>query len=147
MLLIAVEHGFNEIFSAHKSMWTITNYFLLNLTIADIMMAMFNCIPSFIYMRDRYLNYNISQIFFLVVVTYLRRAVKIKNVHILGHWAKLAYPTPPIGNLGHGIIRTSELFLDPPSPIGNKDMEVYSQCNKKLQSKGKYTSNSRASKY
>ena len=44
----------------------------------------------------------------------LRRAVQKKNVHILGHWPKLPNPTHPIGNLGHGIIRTSELFLDPP---------------------------------
>lgn len=42
------------IFAAHKSMWTVTNYFLLNLTVADIMMATFNCLPSFIYMRDRF---------------------------------------------------------------------------------------------
>ena len=39
--------------AAHRSMWTVTNYFLLNLTVSDIMMATFNCIPSFIYMRDR----------------------------------------------------------------------------------------------
>ena len=38
-------------------MWTVTNYFLLNLTVADIMMATFNCLPSFIYMRDRFVNF------------------------------------------------------------------------------------------
>ena len=36
-------------------MWSVTNYFLLNLTFADILMATLNCIFSFIYMRDRYI--------------------------------------------------------------------------------------------
>ena len=35
-------------------MWSITNYFLVNLTLTDLMMSIFNCIPSFIFMRDRY---------------------------------------------------------------------------------------------
>ena len=35
-------------------MWSVTNYFLLNLAVADILMATFNCIFSFIYMRDRF---------------------------------------------------------------------------------------------
>lgn len=39
--------------SAHRAMWSVTNYFLVNLTIADLMMSIFNCIPSFIFMRDR----------------------------------------------------------------------------------------------
>ena len=34
-------------------MWSVTNYFLVNLTLADLMMSIFNCIPSFIFMRDR----------------------------------------------------------------------------------------------
>ena len=34
-------------------MWSVTNYFLLNLTMADILMVTLNCIFSFIYMRDR----------------------------------------------------------------------------------------------
>ena len=37
----------------HKRMWSTTNYYLLNLTMADIMMATLNCIFSFIFMRDR----------------------------------------------------------------------------------------------
>ena len=41
-----------------------TNYFLFNLTVADLMMASLNCLPSFIFMRDRYsLNYLPSFIF------------------------------------------------------------------------------------
>ena len=40
--------------SAHRGMWSVTNYFLFNLTLADLMMATLNCIPSFIFMRDRY---------------------------------------------------------------------------------------------
>ena len=35
-------------------MWSVTNYFLVNLTLADLMMSILNCIPSFIFMRDRY---------------------------------------------------------------------------------------------
>ena len=35
-------------------MWRVTNYFLVNLTLADLMMSILNCIPSFIFMRDRY---------------------------------------------------------------------------------------------
>ena len=38
---------------AHRAMWSVTNYFLVNLTIADLMMSTLNCIPSFIFMRDR----------------------------------------------------------------------------------------------
>ena len=54
--------------AAHRAMWSITNYFLVNLTLTDLMMSIFNCIPSFIFMRDRWvvgglflfpaLNYN-----------------------------------------------------------------------------------------
>ena len=40
-------------------MWSVTNYFLVNLTIADLMMSTLNCIPSFIFMRDRYNILNI----------------------------------------------------------------------------------------
>ena len=42
--------------SAHRRMWSVTNYFLLNLTIADVMMATLNTIFSFIYMRDRFVS-------------------------------------------------------------------------------------------
>ena len=34
-------------------MWSVTNYFLLNLSVADILMAALNCTVSFLYMRDR----------------------------------------------------------------------------------------------
>ena len=38
---------------AHRNMWSVTNYFLFNLTLADLLMAALNCIPSFLFMRDR----------------------------------------------------------------------------------------------
>ena len=41
------------IVSAHRRMWSVTNYFLLNLSVADILMAALNCTVSFLYMRDR----------------------------------------------------------------------------------------------
>ncbi|XP_069170111.1 uncharacterized protein [Procambarus clarkii] len=52
MLLIAV--GGNAIVMwiviAHRRMRTVTNYFLVNLSVADLMMSVFNCIFNFIYM-------------------------------------------------------------------------------------------------
>jgi len=38
---------------AHRRMWSITNYFVLNLSLADILLAGLNCSFSFLYMRDR----------------------------------------------------------------------------------------------
>ena len=38
---------------AHRNMWSVTNYFLFNLTLTDLLMAALNCIPSFLFMRDR----------------------------------------------------------------------------------------------
>lgn len=41
-------------------MWSVTNYFLVNLTLADLLMSTLNCIPSFIFMRDRYGSLSVS---------------------------------------------------------------------------------------
>ena len=81
-------------------MWSVTNYFLVNLTLADLMMATLNCIPSFIFMRDRletyyFLNAEIwkrSNMKFLcltkktadttvhILLCFLRGGIKTKNV-------------------------------------------------------------------
>ena len=70
-LIESSNHEERSIISAHKCMWTITNYFLFNLTLSDLLMATFNMIPSFIFMRDRWgaqilfsLNFVFSAILF-----------------------------------------------------------------------------------
>ena len=53
-LLIRIpQTRFHPTFSAHRAMWTVTNYFLLTLTVSDLLISTINCIPSFIFMRDR----------------------------------------------------------------------------------------------
>ena len=34
-------------------MWTVTNYFLLSLTVSDLLITTIQMIPSFVFMRDR----------------------------------------------------------------------------------------------
>lgn len=43
---------FHCLIAAHREMRTITNYFLLNLSIADLMMSSLNCMFNFIYMLN-----------------------------------------------------------------------------------------------
>ena len=67
-----------------------TNIFLVNLAVSDICMALLNCVPSFIFMRDRvwtfgaqlctmsqfsaYLTISVS-VFTLLAITWLRYKV------------------------------------------------------------------------
>ena len=46
------------IFSANKSMWSVPNVFIVNMTISDLMMTCLNCSFNYIYMRDRIWYYN-----------------------------------------------------------------------------------------
>ena len=41
-----------------------------------------------------------------------------KKSAYFGTSAKLALPLPPVGTLGHAIIRTFWFFSDPPPPLG-----------------------------
>ncbi|XP_054286481.1 tachykinin-like peptides receptor 86C [Macrosteles quadrilineatus] len=54
MLIIAIGGNVIVIWIvlAHRRMRTVTNYFLLNLSIADLMMSVFNCIFNFVYMLN-----------------------------------------------------------------------------------------------
>ena len=40
--------------SAHRRMRNVTNYFLVNLSMADLMMSCLNTIFNFIFMKNRY---------------------------------------------------------------------------------------------
>ena len=43
-----------NLFSGHRKMWTSTNYFLVNLSLTDLLMTILNGLFNFIYMRDNH---------------------------------------------------------------------------------------------
>uniref|UniRef100_A0A8D8U4H2 Tachykinin-like peptides receptor 86C n=2 Tax=Cacopsylla melanoneura TaxID=428564 RepID=A0A8D8U4H2_9HEMI len=52
MLIIAI--------GAHRRMRTVTNYFLVNLSVADVMLSVFNCVFNFIYMIHEDWNFGLT---------------------------------------------------------------------------------------
>ena len=40
------------VFAAHRRMWTVTNYFLVNLSVSDLLLAVLNCFFNFVYMLN-----------------------------------------------------------------------------------------------
>ena len=42
------------VFLGHRKMWTSTNYFLVNLSLTDLLMTILNGLFNFIYMRDNH---------------------------------------------------------------------------------------------
>ena len=63
--------------SAHRRMRTVTNYFLLNLSISDLLMASLNCVFNFIFMIDSGTKWFLS-----------KNRCQFKNIHFflqIGH--------------------------------------------------------------
>nr|XP_040576875.1 tachykinin-like peptides receptor 86C [Lepeophtheirus salmonis] len=42
---------------AHRSMWTIPNIYIANMSLSDLLMATLNCVFNYIFMRDRYWSF------------------------------------------------------------------------------------------
>ena len=77
-------------------MWSVTNYFLVNLTLADLMMSILNCIPSFIFMRDRY--------YILFSILKIRKLPESEEcwMELTGHTKDAAITCPYRKSLFHG---------------------------------------------
>ena len=87
-------------FLAHRTMWSVTNYFLVNLTLADLMMSILNCIPSFIFMRDRYFHDIVLKVLTVLVDSASKRCsnaavtfpYSIGNRFMVTIWKKCRFP-------------------------------------------------------
>ena len=85
---------------AHRTMWSVTNYFLVNLTLADLMMSILNCIPSFIFMRDRYFHEMLLKVLAVFVDSASKRCssaavtfpYSIGNRFMVTIWKKMSLP-------------------------------------------------------
>ncbi|XP_073985809.1 tachykinin-like peptides receptor 86C isoform X4 [Rhodnius prolixus] len=89
MVFVAVAGNLIVIWSvfAHRRMRTVTNYFLVNLSLSDLLMSTFNCLFNFVYMVNKY----------LAIITPLKPRMSKANAQlaILAIWAaSLLLATP-----------------------------------------------------
>lgn len=76
----------SNLLKAHRRMRTVTNYFLLNLSVADLLMASLNCIFNFIFMID---SGNKRKL--LLWVSVRSNVIQSFNKHQTGHLVQRKY--------------------------------------------------------